>query len=361
MKIGILTFHWATNYGAVLQCYALQTFLESKGHDVVVINYKPQQYDDNLYSFIMFRKFLNIPDYLNNRKKEFALSNFRDQYLKLTERVYCCQEIPNVVSDFDIIFSGSDQVLNPTFLLSGERRGVVSPAYFLGFPFNGKRIGYALSFGCVTYPQFASELAKDYIKQFDVISVRENTGVSIVRAMGRNDAFVAPDPSLLMSSTFYQNLADQALTKIHRESVYCFFIRHLQQRKSLIGELIQNERLLWNNDDNDYTLQGWLFKIKVAKFVVTDSFHCVVMCLKFHKPFVVVTEAEGNVGMNDRLYTLLGQCQLTNRILSKSKLKNINVISNTDINWNDIDMMLNINVEKNTEFLNCILNEDFTN
>lgn len=69
MKIGILTFHWATNYGAVLQCYALQSYLESMGHDVKVINYKPRQYDDNLYTFLRFRKFLNIKDYLNNRKR----------------------------------------------------------------------------------------------------------------------------------------------------------------------------------------------------------------------------------------------------------------------------------------------------
>ena len=47
MKIGILTFHWATNYGAVLQCYALQTYLESLGHKVNVINYKPSFFDED--------------------------------------------------------------------------------------------------------------------------------------------------------------------------------------------------------------------------------------------------------------------------------------------------------------------------
>lgn len=73
MKIGILTFHWATNYGAVLQCYALQSYLESMGHDVKVINYKPRQYDDNLYTFLRFRKFLNLEEYFNNRKKESVL------------------------------------------------------------------------------------------------------------------------------------------------------------------------------------------------------------------------------------------------------------------------------------------------
>ena len=85
------------------------------------------------------------------------------------------------------------------------------------------------------------------------------------------------------------------------------------------------------------------------------------MCLKFHKPFVVVTEYEGNVGMNDRLYTLLGQCMLTNRILNKSKLNNIEDVLNTDIKWTVVDMMLNSYVERSTEFLNRLLNENFTN
>ena len=72
MKIGILTFHWATNYGAVLQCYALQEYLKSLGHEVEIINYKPHLFDDNVYTFLRFCKFLHIGDYLNNCKKEAA-------------------------------------------------------------------------------------------------------------------------------------------------------------------------------------------------------------------------------------------------------------------------------------------------
>lgn len=59
MKIGILTFHWATNYGAVLQTYALQSFLENEGHEVVVINYKPSKYNDSILNIIYSRRFLH--------------------------------------------------------------------------------------------------------------------------------------------------------------------------------------------------------------------------------------------------------------------------------------------------------------
>lgn len=337
MKIGILTFHWATNYGAVLQCYALQSFLEAQGHDVKVINYKPHQYDDNIFTFLRFCKFLRLKDYFNNRKKESVLMDFRNSHLHQTERVYSFKDIVPIVSQFDAIVSGSDQVMNPSFLMSGEGDGKISPTYFLGFPFNGKRIGYALSFGCVAYPEKARNVAAKYIKDFDIISVRENTGIDIVKQMGRNDTFVVPDPTLLMESKFYHSLADESLTQKYTSYGYCFFIRHIVERKSAINGILNNKRILWNNEDGDYTIQGWLDKIKQAKYVITDSFHCVVMCLKLHKPFIVVTEDKGNKGMNDRFYTLLDKLSLSERIIYKAQLSDILKFQNGVIDWQQVD------------------------
>ena len=98
--------------------------------------------------------------------------------------------------------------------------------------------------------------------------------------------------------------------------------------------------VLWNNEDGDYTMQGWLSKIRHADFVVTDSFHCVVMCLKLHKPFAVVTEQEGNVGMNDRLYTLLDSVNQSNRIVHKEKVEEINTLLHEYTDWSHVDGML---------------------
>ena len=347
MKIGILTFHWATNYGAVLQCYALQKHLESMGHEAKIINYKPRQYDDNIYTFLRFRKFLNLREYINNRKKESALCKFRYEYLHQTKRIYQCEDIASLASQFDIIISGSDQVVNPSFLLSGEGRGIVTPTYFLGFPFKGKRIGYALSFGCVTYPEKAREIAAEYIKDFDIISVREKTGVDIVKSMGRDDAIVVPDPTLLIESRFYHQLADNHINPNPNQYIYSFFIRNIAERKNAIC----NKHILWNNEDGDYTMQGWLNKIKHSEFVVTDSFHCVVMCLKLHKPFVVITENNGNVGMNDRLYTLLGNIGLDNRIIYKGNINQINNLLEKEINWNCIDIKISKMVDLITNII----------
>ncbi|MCI9091033.1 MAG: polysaccharide pyruvyl transferase family protein, partial [Bacteroides thetaiotaomicron] len=239
MNIGILTFHWATNYGAVLQCYALQSYLTSIGHNVKVINYKPRQYDESLYKFLRYRKFLRFEEYRDARNKEKSLIPFRDSHLNQTDRAYTCASVSGMVSQFDVIISGSDQVTNPSFLMSGEGKSIVSPTYFLGFPFEGKRIGYALSFGCVTYPDEARKVASKYIGAFDRISVREASGIDIVKSMGRDDAEVVPDPTLLMEPQFYHSLAGECKPHKQEPYIYSFFIRYIADRKNVINKVLE--------------------------------------------------------------------------------------------------------------------------
>lgn len=339
MKIGILTFHWATNYGAVLQCYALQTYLESLGHKVNVINYKPSFFDESVYKFLRYRKFLHLSSYFKTIKMEKMLVDFRNKYLKQTDRVLTINSIEKIASVFDIIISGSDQVLNPSFLMGGEGAHKITPTYFLDFPFDGKRIGYALSFGCVKYPENSLKEARKHIGTFDILSVRESSGIEIVRSMGRDDVVVVPDPTLLMPAEFYHSLADEC-TYTKLSYTYCFFIRHITERKRAIKHILKDRPALWNNDDRRYSLQEWLSKIKHSEFIITDSFHCMVMCLKLHTPFVVITEQEGNVGMNDRLYTLLGEIGMKKCVVHKNNLDAIYPQMNETYNWKDVDFAM---------------------
>ena len=116
-----------------------------------------------------------------------------------------------------------------------------------------------------------------------------------------------------------------------------------------------DEKILWNNFDGDYSMDGWLSKIKHAKYVITDSFHCVVMCLKLHKPFIVITEQEGNIGMNDRLYTLLHLCGLSNRIIWKGAFVNKADQLYNEIDWSSVDSNLDDYASKGKEFLKLTL------
>lgn len=342
MNIGILTFHWATNYGAVLQCYALQTFLISAGHTVEIINYKPRQYDESLYKFLRNRKFLHLIEYMHYIKKERSIEQFRNEYLHLTPRIYTCDEISNIALKYDAIIAGSDQVCNPSFLMNGEGHDIITPTYFLGFNYSGLKIGYALSFGCVEYPKDALEYAKKYINNFKYISVRESTGVSIVHSMGRDDSILVPDPTILMTQSFYCDIVNKSGCKLSTSFIFCFFIRYVKDRKSAVKSKHLKEGVLWNNEDGDYTIQGWLYKIRYASYVITDSFHCVVMCLKLHKSFIVVTEQKGYVGMNDRMYTLLSKLNIESVIVYKNDFISLDNIDNKLLvfDWEQIDKKL---------------------
>ena len=354
MKIGILTFHWATNYGAVLQCYALQEYLRGQEHEVEIINYKPLQYEDSVYKFFRYRKFLHLGEYINTRIKEKALKQFRCSHLNMTDLVRTCSSVGDMSSRYDIIISGSDQVTNSFFLKNGEGTNITTPTYFLGFPFKGKRIGYALSFGCTLYPEDAKRLAMPFVADFDAISVRERTGVDIVKSMGRKDAVVVPDPTILMESLFYHTLADNSETLSVEPYYYIFFIRNISDRKPKINKLFSNKNIIWNNEDGDYTMYGWLAKIQNAQLVITDSFHCVVMCLKLHKQFLVVTEKEGNIGMNDRLFTLLSPLGLDDRIIHKNSLEKKLECTVKDVDWTIVDNKLSDYSQIGKDFLKTI-------
>lgn len=305
-----------------------------------VVDYKPRSFDDSLYQFFRKHKYKNLAEYFTNRRKERAIGKFRKKNLNLTRRVYSCGDIANVVQGCDMVIAGSDQVMNPSFLRNGEGAGVITPSYFLGFPYDGRRVSYAVSFGCVEYPQDEGEIAARYIGDFERISVRENTGVEIVGSMGRNDAVVVPDPTILLPQSYYKALAAEWNKPLKRPYVYSFFIRNEAERCEAVGKEVANKRLLWHGNVRDYSMQGWLGRIERAEGVITDSFHCLVMCLKLHKPFVVINEVDGNEGMNDRFYSILGRLGLTDRILHKSNIESLGALLTRPIDWTMVDEAL---------------------
>ncbi len=352
MKIGILTFHWATNYGAVLQSYALQTCLESYGHDVEIINYKPRKYDKKVWPFIRSRMFLHLKDYLNQRRQEAALKLFRKEYLKVTKRYYYESELSTACSKYDIIISGSDQVLNPNFLLHGESGQ--SSAYFIGFPYSGKRIGYAVSFGCIEYPPNALNVASKLIPTFDKISTRERSGLEIVKQMGFENPLLAPDPTILLDKNKYLKMTS-SFGK--RDYTFMFFIRNKNEYVSSTKALLPQRNFIVNNEDGTYSLESWLSKILHANLVVTDSFHCVVLSLFFNIPFIVITKERGMEGMNDRLFTLLEKCGIPERIVAYDDIIDLQKVIIRSIDWERVNYSLIDYRNEGILFLNSILKE----
>ncbi len=331
MKIGILTFHWATNYGAVLQAYALQEYLIGCGHDVEIINYKPKVYDFSWMIFLRNPKaLLSFRKEMKARKQEKLLSLFRKK-LKLTTRHYTLNEIEQVSFDYDLIISGSDQILNPFFTINGE--GKPTSSYYLSFTKNiEQKIGYAVSFGCVDYPEYAKQYAKQWINNFDKIGVRESTGLKILKSLGyKNDGIIVPDPTILMGKELFEEVTIE--TPKEASDYLCVYM--LRRKIRVKGENI----VYIDGNHKPLTMGQWLGYIKNARALITNSYHGVIMALFFHVPFVVDIEQKTGVGMNDRFVTLLQRLDLLERIF-KSDSGTLMEIMRKPIHWEKVDVLL---------------------
>lgn len=325
MKIGILTFHWAINYGAVLQSCALQSFLTDKGHEVEIINYIPFSFKYNLSYFIANPKRLYyIKDVLRNVKKNRVLEIFRNNYLHRSAETNTYLDLCGIVGKYDVLISGSDQVLNPSFAEFGE--GKPTPTYFLKFDVPAKKIGYAVSFGCVVYPDSIKELAQKWVGYFDKVGARERTGISILESLNYSHLCgVVPDPLILYGNELLKRICIKRVIESNYSSAY--ILRNTDVPVPGGWVVI--------DDYTPYKMEEWISIIAFSSHFITNSFHGMLIAILFHVPFAVYLEKGEQAGMNDRFYTTLDYLGLKDRI--------VNDISHPifkNINWEVVDSKL---------------------
>lgn len=317
MKIGILTFHWGTNYGGVLQAYSLQENLLQLGYDAQIINYAPKTFRDSVFLCFDRHSLQKTLNNLESLAKERKFKNFRNKNLRLTERIYDLISLEQNIKSFDIVFVGSDQVWNPYIAKS------YSKAYFLPFPMiNKKKIAYAVSLGCNEYPSEISRIIKPWIRNFDYISVREKTAIKIIGNIIDNEKkiYQMPDPALLLSPLEIEQITKSFVNRFVDKKYILFYIlqdNQIEINKCLLDLKKKTTVVKCKKGINSMSIEEWLLAIKGAETVYTNSFHGVVFSLLFHKPFYVFPVEGFFEGMNDRIYTLLSEFNLTNRILNK--------------------------------------------
>lgn len=349
MKIGILTFHWGTNYGAVLQAYCLQEYLTNQGHMVEIINYKPKQYDISRWHVFLNPKYWrDISRRLLNEKKERKLEEFRDKFLHRTMRFYAKNDFCDALNKYDVIISGSDQVLNPSFTCHGEN-GKSSSVYWLSVGRRDSlRIGYAVSFGCEEYPKEAANVAKQWVNNFNVIGTREKTGLQILDQLGYTGRKeIVPDPTLLLGSTLFKNIG----IDLHKKQNDYICVYMLRREIKLEG----NVRYI-DEKHSSLTMEEWLGAIVRSKFLVTNSYHGMIMAILAHVPFLVLLEETCRRGMNDRFFTLLNRLKLEDRIVNNTTIELEKQI-NDSIDWNEVDILINKLKKEGINFLEIINNE----
>lgn len=334
MKIGTITFHWATNYGAVLQAFALQMYLEKRGYETEIINYIPINVKSR--QVISNIKSVNINEIL----KEHRINKFRKRYLKLSTNTYFTnKQLSDCCLDYDLYICGSDQVWNEWFLLYSEKAPNLS--YYLNFVKDGKhRISYATSFGTEKLTQKVSDLVKPELKKFKNIGLRERTGKDIVEKLGIKGTLVV-DPTLLLDSQTYYELIQNIKIKEHF-NFFSYILHENQKLASRISEYIF-ENFFDKSIEKKFNQQPigvleWLYYLNNSRFVLTNSFHGVVFSIIFHRPFIVVP-VEG-AKMNDRINTLLSLLNLESRIIAEFNEENIDNLIKEEINWEKVEVKL---------------------
>lgn len=329
-KIGTLTFHWATNYGAVLQAWALQQYLLRHGYETEIIRYLPGR-----IRLIQRIQALKKGDFSwFRREKEIEI--FRRKELLQSKKSYATnQSLFRAGRQYDTVICGSDQIWNPSFTLSAEGKPTLS--YFENFALPGtRRIAYAASFGADRLPEEMQRLILPELQKFHALSVREQTGRRILSDLGLDAAIVA-DPTLLLERAEYDRLIEDGAYPRSADRTPRLFAYILHQGQEEARRTADFCRSLREETDKrsaplfDGGVYSWLKEIRDAAFVVTNSFHGTVFSILFHKPFLTIPVAGAN--MDDRLYTLLSSLCLANRWLPAFDPDQIRSLYSAPIDW----------------------------
>lgn len=319
MKIGILTFHCAHNYGAVLQAYGLQEYLKSCGHEVEIIDYRPKYLTrpygvfpiPNLKRGTIFRRILRLgawffrfPKHVmamsirRNRRKGFE--KFISEKLNLSREQFMeNSRVPT--ENYDAIVFGSDQIWSPNHTEGGD------PIFLGDFltPAGTLKIAYAASAGASSETLGENSVFANTLKNFDAISVREdNLGNSLQPHTDLKIKTVL-DPTLLADKSVWEKLAVPPKTSKKYVLVYQVSYNPEADRvaKELSEQLDAEVVSIWagyglpsscnENMESPEQFVGWF---KNAACVVSTSFHGTAFGLIFEKPLYYV--GNGNAAEN---------------------------------------------------------------
>lgn len=290
MKIGILTLPFNCNYGGLLQCYALQSFLKGLGHEVVVIKRVfPKRISFKNKAINVIKLLLGRTD--KYKKSVAAMRCFENAYIIETPQVKEIRQYDSLLKDkIDALVVGSDQVWR--FDYTKEHYA----EYFFDFAeeWAVKRLAFAASFGVKDWNLGKKETSK--IKKlaslFDRISTREESGVKLCQEKLACKATRLLDPAFLLSRDEYRILYE---TKKNETDVIATYILDLDQEKTKaikqISQVIGKNVTFIGKDPQTRIYQpvvDWIKCIDESNLVVTDSFHGVVFSIIFNKPFVLM-------------------------------------------------------------------------
>lgn len=334
-KIGILTFHNAHNYGAVLQAYALKTKLTRMGYEAKVLNYR------NVYISRLYRRVFHIDlwkrDILPTRWGKvgrklyeifYGLREWQKQWDAfekfITEQLLDGNNEGMDLSDVereqcDVYVMGSDQIW------ARELTHGFDPAYFGQFETHGKRISYAASVPNGEIPDGEKVYFKQYLENFTAVSVREEKLAAELQKLTGRDIETVIDPTLLLDREDYEKILCSRLP-VKEKYVFAYFVVESDMLSKCAAKAAERTgyrlielhyhktpEICGENMIFDAGPEEFLAYIRNAEMVLTNSFHGTVFSILFQKKFYSVYEVNG------RISNLLSYLQLEKRHITKEE------------------------------------------
>lgn len=321
--------HCPLNYGAILQTYALQKYLESLELKVKVIDYRPEYIvcdqnllyvgDERLDKLFLTRWAYRILKAPTKIKRINAFRLFSRNELNLTPTYYTYKELVNAKFEADMFFCGSDQIWNT---ISGSYK---DPSYFLEFvPIGKKKISYAAS-GNLPISDEVINITFPMINRLDSISMREDSTIAAIQPyIGKKIAHVC-DPVLLLDVEDWRSLYKRHSTfKTNKKYILVYPMGSgVEQTMNRAHQIAKQLKLpLYNisaSQRRDYRVDkrfnvnpyDFLALVDQAECVVTNSFHGTVFSIIFSKNFWTCIAK----GTNQRITSLLDKADLNDRLL----------------------------------------------
>lgn len=306
MKIGIITFHRAHNYGAVLQAYALQEFLKTMGHDVAIIDYR-QKVIETIYNVLnlhKLNKLLLTPKALIRyllgigirawKGKNF--NEFLQKYIALTEKC----NTKNIPQNQDAYIIGSDQLWSKNSLrVTANSPAEEDPVYMGEFEHtpNAKIITYAVSTNTKSLEMIGKEKLEQYARNFFALSFREAECAERMKAACQRNIQISLDPTLLSD----KNIWEPMINKKWENKKYVLYYQLRQDENHVLRNSARKLAKEQNFEFIDfsstfYPVEDFVSAFKYAQCVITTSFHATVFSLIFEKPFRAIELEDGHDG-----------------------------------------------------------------
>lgn len=327
-KAAVITRHAVSNYGSVLQSYALQKAICSLGYECEIIDYiredeqykniadtlvKKSSWNKNPVSRLIY-KAIQAPEHIRMGR---AFEKYRNDLIRTTELRYSSlAELKNNPPDADIYCTGSDQVWGAI----GNNE--IDGAYFLEFaPKGKKKIAYAASFGKTDINAGNLNRIKEWLDDYDYITVRESSAVKMINRLGINGVSQVLDPTLLLNKSQWSELIKKEilgeyilLYQLHSNPEMDSYAKKFAKKANmkllrltpLFHRVFKSGKAVYLPDISDF-----LSYVKNAKYIITDSFHATAFAINFNTPFIDILPGETKT-RNQSILELTG---LTGQIL----------------------------------------------